>query len=448
MNKNTTRLSAFLARKVSKTKSETSGIAALTFGDLIYDTIRVDQRYLDGADFSRPSLDLSSVFKIGKQNISDLETRGQDYLENLHNINYLGYTHEFVTHQWARNRGEEVVIPEKFNQKGYDAIYNGEQYQIKFGSVSEIRKARLENPEIKVRTDLESAEIYKSKYPNDAEFVFGTTHKSLTENIISEGKAASMEVYENEEFFGTGLNETLGLAAIIPVIKNISYLAEDKTDLSTAAQNVVTDSIAVGTGISIGSAIGAVVDPVGTLVGAVGGAYLAKKIWDSVKISLFCEEEEAHLQDCIIKYVKILNSKILKNQKTLEKKANKWKKTFGSEIYRRKKLKENKITSELYQYIIKRMRDEYKQKKNINKKLEKILRMNESNRFDFDDIIEEILTPKKMSEYTDAKLPTIASEISSIGIRSGISAEFMKKETNQLLDAIEKFIKALKKRGI
>ena len=161
MNKNTTRLSAFLARKVSKTKSETSGIAALTFGDLIYDTIRVDQRYLDGADFSRPSLDLSSVFKIGKQNISDLETRGQDYLENLHNINYSGYTHEFVTHQWARNRGEEVVIPEKFNQKGYDAIYNGEQYQIKFGSVSEIRKARLENPEIKVRTDLESAEIYK-----------------------------------------------------------------------------------------------------------------------------------------------------------------------------------------------------------------------------------------------------------------------------------------------
>ena len=40
--------------------------------------------------------------------------------------------------------------------------------------------------------------------------------------------------------------------------------------------------------------------------------------------------------------------------------------------------------------------------------------MNESNRFDFDDIIDEILTPKKMSEYTDAKLPTIASEISTL----------------------------------
>ena len=128
-------------------------------------------------------------------------------------------------------------------------------------------------------------------------------HQSLTENIVSDGKAASMEVYENEEFFGTGINETLGLAAIIPVIKNISYLADDKTDLSTAAQNVVTDTIAVGTGMSIGSAIGAAVDPIGTLVGAVGGAFLAKNV-DSAKISLFCEEEEAYLQDCIINTLK------------------------------------------------------------------------------------------------------------------------------------------------
>ena len=125
MKSQSTRLSKFLARKVSKTKLETSGIAALTFGDLIYDTLRVDQRYIDGADFSRPSKDLSSVFKIGKQNISDQSIRGEDYISNLHDRNYTGYTHEYVTHEWARNRGEEVEIPEKFNQKGYDALYNG-----------------------------------------------------------------------------------------------------------------------------------------------------------------------------------------------------------------------------------------------------------------------------------------------------------------------------------
>ena len=119
----------------------------------------------------------------------------------------------------------QIRYPNIGETVGYDAIYNGEPYQIKFGSVSEIRKARLENPEIKVRSDIESAEAYKLKYPQDSEFVFGTTPKSLTENIVSEGKAASMEVYENEELFGSGINETFGIAAIIPIIKNISYLA-------------------------------------------------------------------------------------------------------------------------------------------------------------------------------------------------------------------------------
>ena len=52
----------------------------------------------------------------------------------------LEYTHEFVTDQWARNRGEEVIIPEKFNQPGYDRIYNGEEFQIKFNSVDAIRE--------------------------------------------------------------------------------------------------------------------------------------------------------------------------------------------------------------------------------------------------------------------------------------------------------------------
>ena len=70
MESQPTRLSKFLERKISKRKIETSGIAGLTFGDLIYDIVRVDQSYIDGVNFSRPSKDLSSIFKIGKQNIT------------------------------------------------------------------------------------------------------------------------------------------------------------------------------------------------------------------------------------------------------------------------------------------------------------------------------------------------------------------------------------------
>ena len=141
------KLAKFLERKISTEKVETSGIAALTFGDLIYDMVRVDQRYIKGVDFSSPKKDLSSVFKIGKENIS----ASPETLNVLHERNYAGYTHEFVTHQWARNRGEEVEIPKKFNQPGYDSINNGEKFQIKFNSVDAIREHRLKYPDIKVQ---------------------------------------------------------------------------------------------------------------------------------------------------------------------------------------------------------------------------------------------------------------------------------------------------------
>ena len=80
MKKEQTELSKFLAKKISKNKSETSGVAALTIGDFIYDMVRVDQRYIDGVNFSTPSKDLSSVFKIGKHNL-DLASKGEEHLQ-------------------------------------------------------------------------------------------------------------------------------------------------------------------------------------------------------------------------------------------------------------------------------------------------------------------------------------------------------------------------------
>ena len=43
--------------------------------------------------------------------------------------------------------------------------------------------------------------------------VFGTTPKALTENMVSEGKVGTMEVFEDEELFETGVPEILGIAA-------------------------------------------------------------------------------------------------------------------------------------------------------------------------------------------------------------------------------------------
>ncbi len=320
MKNKETKLSKFLRRKISTKKIETSGIAALTFGDLIYDMARVDQRYILGADFSRPSKDLSSVFKIGKQNLQDISDRGDSYLDTLHNANYSGYTHEFVTHMWHRNRGDEVEIPEKFNQKGWDAIINGQKTQIKFGSVSEVREARVKYPEYPVDTDLETAKSYKDKYPDDASMVMGTTPKSLTENIVSEGREASIEVYENQELFGTGLPEILGTASLVSIIKNTSNLTEDKTDLKSGLQNIFIDSAGRGAAMWAGGTIGSVLGPIGTAVGVVAGAFIGKDMIDDFKIKHFCAVERTNLRKALNEYVSKSKKIFDNNRETLKKK--------------------------------------------------------------------------------------------------------------------------------
>ena len=105
MKKEQTELSKFLAKKISKNKSETSGVAALTIGDFIYDMVRVDQRYIDGVNvvnwpMSRvlmsffaskyvkfitgmPIHDSTAGFKCYKREV--LETI------NLDKINFVGY---------------------------------------------------------------------------------------------------------------------------------------------------------------------------------------------------------------------------------------------------------------------------------------------------------------------------------------------------------------------
>ena len=135
---------------------------------------------------------------------------------------------------------------------------------------------------------------------------------------MSEGKLASMEVFENDEFYGTGINEVFGIAAIIPAIKNILYVANDKTDIRNATVNVMTDTIAISSGISLGGAIGSLIDPIGTFIGMVGGATVTKKVWDWIKIEFRCEEEEQELQEALVNYIKSLR-KILNNNKIINK---------------------------------------------------------------------------------------------------------------------------------
>ena len=198
-HKKLTKLEKYLSKKILTKRKDTAGVVGLSIGDLIYDMARIDPMYIRGAQFAKPKTDLNSILKIGRQNLKDISEKGQSYFDRLHDVNYTGGVHEFVTDQYMLKTlgGVEIEIPKNMNQEGWDRIYNGQKWQIKFGSVDNVREAR-EKAEYPVATDIETAALYREKYPEDAFFVLGTTPRSLTENIIADSSAASMEIYEDD----------------------------------------------------------------------------------------------------------------------------------------------------------------------------------------------------------------------------------------------------------
>ena len=59
-----------------------------------------------------------------------------------------------------------------------------------------------------------------------------------------------------------------------------------------------------------------------------------------------------------------------------------------------------------------------------------------------------MLTPKDEKEYSGSKLPSIATKFRIKGVRVGISHKFLEKETKQLVNSIENFVKAIEKHGV
>jgi len=429
-------LAKYLKRKISKNKKEALGIAAISFGDLIYDLSRIDPRYILGANFARPSANISSKFKIGKQNLRDLvDPRdgqplfGEDYLDHLHNVNYAGATHEFVTDSFMRSKGVEVVIPDKMNQPDWDRIYNGEAWQIKFNTLQGIRESRLKNPEIRVATDIETAELYKKKFPEDAEDVIGTTPQSITKEIVDEGKEASMEVYEDEELFETGLPEFLGIASIVSTVKNLHYLSEKKTNTETALENIVFDTVGKGVGMIAGAKIGSMFFPgLGTIIGGIVGHFIGGEIINDFKIETYCKKELEELEKSLKEYKEATDKVFERNKYTIDNKIELLKVTLGSESYRKKYLKENKISAELYDFLIEKFVSEKKRLERLNSRKEFWLK-------DYDTM-------------SKSKILGIVEKYLDNNNQIGIPFPFLKEETKNLINSADQFVDAIKKRGI
>ena len=451
MKKAKSKLEKYLSKKISNNKKDTAGVAALSIGDLIYDMARVDPLYIRGAQFARPGTDLSSILKIGKQNLKDIAAEGEGYFNTLHKANYTGGVHEFVTDQYMLKRGVEIEIPEKMNQAGWDRIYNGQEWQIKFGSVENIRKAREKYPEYPVATDIETAAQYNTKYPDDAFFVLGTTPKSLTENIVAESSAASMEVYEDDELFDTGFSEFFGIASIVSVFKNVGYMSDKKTDMYSGVQNVIVDTAGRGT-LMLGGAKagGLVLGPLGALIGIGIGAIFSRDWINKFKIWAFCEEERDHLINAIEIYIKKAIENINYNLDTFKKKRKKIESlnsdTFLNtilKIFRKKEeTKKKTIPNELCEYLVKRMNVELEMKEDVLDLLYSIQEDKEEEGSKYR------LLNEKFEDLSDTKLPELTNEVIKTIAEAGVQPQLVPEEGDYLIESVNNFIQATQKRGI
>tara|TARA_B100001996_G_C18628623_1_gene580851 strand:- start:38 stop:1396 length:1359 start_codon:yes stop_codon:yes gene_type:complete len=449
--KKLSKLEKYLSKKISNNKKDTAGVAALSIGDLLYDMARVDPMYIRGAQFARPGTDLSSILKIGKQNLKDVAEKGEDYFNTLHKANYTGGVHEFVTDRYMLKRGVEIEIPETMNQEGWDRIYNGQKWQIKFGSVENVRAAREKYPEYPIATDIETAAEYKNKYPEDAFFVLGTTPKSLTENIVAESSAASMEVYEDDELFETGFSEFFGIASIVSVFKNVGYMSDKKTDMFNGVQNVIVDTAGRGT-LMLGGAKagGLVLGPLGALIGIGLGAIVSRDWINKFKIWAFCEEERDHLKNAIEVYIEKAIENINYNLDTFKRKRKKIESlnsdTFLNtilKIFRKKKETERKtIPNELCEYLVKRMNGELEMKEDVLDLLYSIQEDNEEEGSKYR------LLNKKFEDLSDTKLPELTEELIKTIAEAGVQPQLIPEEGEYLIESVHNFVTATQKKGI
>ena len=135
-------------RAASVLSSETQAAMGITFGDLIYDIVRIDPTIVEAADFARAA-DLSEIpsFVHFADRLSELPASTFD--GNISQIQ--GYVAEHLVAQSLRSQGVEVEFPKSSSQAGYDLIVNGTQFQVKcLSSPSGVNEHLVKYPDIPV----------------------------------------------------------------------------------------------------------------------------------------------------------------------------------------------------------------------------------------------------------------------------------------------------------
>ncbi len=431
-------LSEQLKQKIARVKlKETGTFVSIYAGDLIYDILRIDPRVIDGVDFLRKN-DLSNVLKFGKQEIADRAEKSEQSLAGLYD-SYTGYTFERVVALDFQQKGAEVQFPNSAQQSGHDLVINSEKFQVKTqgDGIDIIEKHFEKYPNISVITNSEAYEKFAEKYPDKAHMVInsGFSHDQ-TENLVKESTDAAVEVFEDNNLFGTAIPEILGIVSIISIGKNFMSWSRGDTDLETALKNVAIDSVGKFAGAGVGAKIGSfILPPFGTIVGGTLGFMFGGSLANEYKIENYCKYEMENLDKAIDDYLKKSEEIISKNNKTFEKKVK-----YLNDALKKKK---GKRAREFEVFINKKIIQERKNKQSIINTLIKYFKRSRRGIEKF-----EVLSPKFKDEISSTKYNQYALEALNLSMDNGVRPEFIPIEADNLFDKVKKFMDAAKKHGV
>ena len=116
------------SRLAGMLNGETAAYAALSVGDLLYDSFRIDPLAVEGIDFARAA-DLSDILRLA--NFAEGLEKASGSVLAGHVAQLHGYVAERVAAHALLATGAEVSFPATSNQPGWDLLVNGQPFQVK-----------------------------------------------------------------------------------------------------------------------------------------------------------------------------------------------------------------------------------------------------------------------------------------------------------------------------
>lgn len=302
---------------LSTTKETKADVAyvALTIGDLVYDTIRLDPDVIRATDFARAE-DLGNIFKFSAyaERIKELPiSKCEKHIDNIK-----GYVGERFVAQQLQSEGFEVEFPELSNQKGFDLLVNGEPAQVKcVAEKSSVLDHVEKYPDIPVFVNEEVALSFEGEpniYPVEG-FSMDKIEAATRESIETGDEVLDFEIPL--------------IALTIAIAKNAYYILNAKTDFKHGAINIAYDVAGGYAGGEIGSTslatLGSALGPYGTivggLIGAITGAVYGKQTLTKVKRVVHTRKEEERVEKALVAFLKESYNSSEKSQTIFEKKA-------------------------------------------------------------------------------------------------------------------------------